>query len=101
MAVSGDVDILEQVTDFDVQATAARFTTSAAVTVGALPNTVQVIFLGRNLAHDPGLHLRGLLELVPHEAREGAALALVRKLYVERALGELPAEPPPPLRESA
>jgi predicted PurR-regulated permease PerM len=74
--VTGGVDLLNQVTDFDVQAVATRITSFAAITVGALANGVLVLFLGLYLAVDPSLYVRGLLELVPREKRDGVADAL-------------------------
>lgn len=72
----GEVTLLDAVTNFDVQATAARFTSFAAVTITALGNTLLVLFLGVYLALDPGLYVRGLLALVPREKRPAVAEAL-------------------------
>jgi predicted PurR-regulated permease PerM len=72
----GEVTLLDAVTNFDVQATAARFTSFAAVTVTALANMLLVLFLGVYLALDPGLYVRGVLELVPREKRPAVAEAL-------------------------
>jgi predicted PurR-regulated permease PerM len=51
----------------------ARFATT---TLGALANTVLMVFLALYLAADPGLYRRGLIRLVPHAGRERAAQAL-------------------------
>jgi predicted PurR-regulated permease PerM len=51
----------------------ARF---ASTTLGAVANTVLIVFLALYLAADPGLYRRGLIRLVPHAGRERAAQAL-------------------------
>ena len=51
----------------------ARF---ASTTLGAVANTVLMVFLALYLAADPGLYRRGLIRLVPHAGRERAAQAL-------------------------
>jgi predicted PurR-regulated permease PerM len=66
----------------------ARF---ASGTFGALANALLIMFLGLYLAADPGLYRRGLLALIPAQARERTGLALDQAAFALKRwlLGQL------------
>jgi len=66
----------------------ARF---ASGTFGALANALLIVFLGLYLAADPGLYRRGLLALIPAQARERTGLALDQAAFALKRwlLGQL------------
>jgi predicted PurR-regulated permease PerM len=68
--------LIESVSSIDGLQSARRVAGFAMSTFGVVANLVVITFLGIYLAVDPGLYRRGLLHLVPGDARSRVALAL-------------------------